>query len=36
MCQYFYPANQSIERSNGHKPFVYLHFRVLRFEQTKV
>jgi len=36
MCQYFYPANHSTERSIGHKLFIYLHFRVLRFEQTKV
>ena len=35
-CQYFYPANQSTERSNGQKPFIYLHFRILPYVQTKV
>ena len=36
MCQYFYPANQATERSNGQKPFIYLHFHVLPYVQTKV
>ena len=36
MCQYFYPTNQATERSNAQKPFIYLHFRIFRFEQTKV
>ena len=36
MCQYFYLANQITERSNAQKPFIYLRFHVLHFEQTKV
>ena len=35
-CQYFYPANQITERSNAQKPFIYLHFRILPYVQTKV